>query len=100
MANPKRIERLHETDNEGVYVYETREDLTDHVDHVARMRSMQPECTPGLGYYAGSIPAIVAEAYCNKIGIKFEEFLNNPVHIKNLLNDPDYSAFRIWKGQV
>jgi hypothetical protein len=51
-------------------------------------------------YYAGSIPSIVVEKFCNDNRITFREFMVNPEHVKRLLNDPDYSALRIWKGRV
>ena len=50
--------------------------------------------------FAARIPLVVIEAYCNKLGIAFSEFVTDQKHRKAILNDPDLSSFRIWKGQV
>jgi hypothetical protein len=50
--------------------------------------------------HAARIPLVVVEAYCNKLGILFSEFIGDQAHRKAILNDPDLSGFRIWKGQV
>ena len=50
--------------------------------------------------HAMTIPDVVIEKYCNERGITFHEFMSNKVHIRHMLNDPDLSMFRIWKGRV
>ena len=50
--------------------------------------------------HAASIPNVLIEAYCNQKGITFQEWMQNPVHIKAMLNDPQNECFRIWKGRV
>jgi len=59
-----------------------------------------PPYVEGLGYYAGSIPAIVIEGYCNENNVTFQDFMSDPKHINRILNDPDYKKFRIWQGKV
>ena len=49
---------------------------------------------------AGSIPNILIEDYCNRMGITYEEWSQNPEHIRRVVNDPALSHFRIWKGRV
>lgn len=49
---------------------------------------------------AASIPHVIVEKYCNDHGIEFREFMQSQAHKKRLLNDPDLSYFRIWKGVV
>lgn len=39
-------------------------------------------------------------AYNAKRGITWEEFHADPKHMKNLINDPENAAFRVWKGRV
>jgi hypothetical protein len=51
-------------------------------------------------YYAGSIPNIVVEKFCNEERITFRDFITNPEHCRRLLNNPDYSYLRVWKGKV
>lgn len=50
--------------------------------------------------HAGRYPPGFFEWYAQLKGIDFKEFMTNPVHVKNMLNDPELSGFRIWKGQV
>lgn len=49
--------------------------------------------------HAARIPSVIVERYCNEKAITFEEFMGDPVHIKHLVQDPDNSCFRIWKGR-
>lgn len=69
------------------------------VEELARIRQV----TDGKGkemYYAGSLPPSVVESYCNRRGIKFEAFMHDPMHVRALLNDPDYAHLRIWAGKL
>ena len=50
--------------------------------------------------HAASIPMVIIEAYMNRLGISFQEFLRDKEHIKTMLNDKSLEAFRIWKGAV
>ena len=49
---------------------------------------------------AARIPFVMIEAYCNRNNLEFSEVMQNPVHMKRMVNDPDLSAFRVWKGRV
>ncbi len=49
---------------------------------------------------AMTIPDVVVETYCNVNGIEFSEFMQNPVHVKRMLNDPALRDLRIWDGAV
>lgn len=48
--------------------------------------------------HAARLPMVIVEAYCNENGVSFAEFMQNPVHVKRLVQDPKNDAFRIWKG--
>jgi hypothetical protein len=50
--------------------------------------------------HAAKLPDYAIEAYCNVNGITFQEFMQNPAHIKAMCNDPDLRDFRIWPGRV
>lgn len=50
--------------------------------------------------WAGSVPDVLIEKYCNTAGITLHEFSRSQEHKKRLLTDPDNAAFRIWKGAV
>jgi hypothetical protein len=50
--------------------------------------------------YAGRIPNVFVEKYCNDNGITFHEFMTNREHVKRLINDPALADFRVYKGRV
>lgn len=50
--------------------------------------------------HAASIPNVIVERYCEDAGITFREFAMNEVHQRRLLESPDLSHFRIWKGRL
>lgn len=55
----------------------------------------------GMGdKWAASFPPVIVENYCNRNRITFAEWMQNPDHVKAMLNDPALSAFRPWKGRV
>lgn len=45
--------------------------------------------------HLAEFPAAVVEAYINTNGITFAEWMNNPVHVRRMLNDPALAAFRV-----
>lgn len=50
--------------------------------------------------HAATIPMVIIEAYMNRVGLTFQEFLRDKEHIKAMLNDKSLEGFRVWKGAV
>lgn len=50
--------------------------------------------------FAGRIPAVLIEKYCNQKGITFADFIKDDIHTVAIMNDPDYKALRIWEGKL
>jgi hypothetical protein len=50
--------------------------------------------------HAAKIPLVIVEKYCNERGITFEQFMGDDKHIKAVVENPDNSVFRIWKGRL
>lgn len=50
--------------------------------------------------HAARIPNVIVEKYCNENGVTFEQFMADPAHIKRVVQHPDNSMFRIWKGAL
>ena len=48
--------------------------------------------------HAAKIPLVIVEKYLNDNGVTFEQFMSDQTHIKRLVQHPDNSMFRIWKG--
>jgi hypothetical protein len=49
--------------------------------------------------HAASFPQVIVETYLHTAGITLHEFMTNPVHVTRMLQDPDLSKFRVWKGR-
>ena len=47
-----------------------------------------------------SIPPLIIENYCTVTQVSFREFMNNPEHIRRIVNDSTYSVFRIAPGRM
>lgn len=50
--------------------------------------------------HAARIPNVIIEKYMNENRVSFHEVMNNPAHMRRIVNNPDNAAFRIWKGVV
>ena len=50
--------------------------------------------------HAAKLPDVAVDAYCNNNGITFQEFMNDPKHIRAMCNDPTLKDFRIWPGRL
>lgn len=86
---------------EGSLVIERFADVEPIIDHVQKLRQEgSGKSSSGEMYHVGDLPLIIAEKYCNEVGITFEEFMCNPEHITRIMNNPDYSRFRVWEGRV
>lgn len=75
------------------------QDVAPILDHVTRLRNAG-EVGSSEMKHAAKIPKAVIENYIARTGISFHEFMVDEKHIRAMLNDPDLSGFRIWKGRV
>lgn len=77
------------------------QDVEPYIEHVAALRQdSDGKSKSGEMYHVGDIPYAVIEAYCNSAGVSFMDFMNDgDTHIKRILQDPDYSKFRVWQGR-
>lgn len=50
--------------------------------------------------HAATLPMVLIEIYCQEKGITFQEWIQNPIHAKTMVNDPALGKLRIWKGRV
>lgn len=90
----------YEEAEDRLYV-ETIQDCEPILDNVKQHREVATgKPTPGLGYFVGRIPSVIVEKYCKEFGITFNQFCEDNTHVKRIVNDPDYSRFRVWEGQV
>lgn len=50
--------------------------------------------------HLAEFPGFIIEQYCNLNGITWAEWMQNPVHARRMLNDPDLAHFRVHAGRV
>ena len=50
--------------------------------------------------HAATIPFVVFETYANTRGLEVSEVLDDPKHLRHMLNDSALSRLRVWKGVV
>lgn len=84
---------------DGNLVTGTEQDCTPFVDDVHNRVVAEATGTSEMKH-AARLPNVLIEKYCNTIGIGFDEFCQNPVHARVMLNDPALNAFRIWQGRA
>lgn len=85
--------------HDGNMTVERSQDCTAILEHAKAMQSAGQVGGTEMRF-AGTIPDVIVEAYCNRKGIDYREFMTNPVHIKAVMNDPDLKGFRVWEGRV
>lgn len=90
---------FYHSDSDGNVIHEIKQDVEPHLDHCAEMRSNGMFGSSEMRL-AASYPDAVIRTYCNNKGIDLEEFNRDRVHIRNMLQDPDLSKFRIWQGKI
>jgi hypothetical protein len=52
-----------------------------------------------LRYY-GEVTPFMIQKYCDKTGVTWDQAFADPAHFRRILNDPENSAMRVWKGRV
>ena len=75
------------------------QDVEPILDMAHDLRSMG-RVGSGEFRHAASLPMVLVEAYCNDRGMQFSEFMADPQHANNMVNDPALKAFRVWEGRV
>jgi hypothetical protein len=50
--------------------------------------------------YYGEVTPLMLQTYCDKTGVSWDEAFQNPVHFRRILNNPENSAMRVWKGRL
>jgi hypothetical protein len=68
-------------------------------DHAAGLRGVGHTGTKDMKL-AAQVPDFVVYDWCNKRGIKFQEFIRDDRLVTAFLDDPDNKAFRIWEGKI
>lgn len=87
-------------ENDRLYI-ERVQDVEPYLEHLAKIRQVSDGVSKsGDLRYAGTIPDVIVEKYCNEQRITYEEFIKNPEHHRRILNNPDFSKLRVWRGKL
>lgn len=84
---------------DGMTITGTVQDMTPYAEQAKKLSNEGQHGSKDMRH-AASLPFAAVETYCNVNGITFQEWMNNPVHMKRMVNDPALADFRIWKGQM
>lgn len=93
-----RLERIDDTTEVVIHTVDARQ-VKAVMDNAAALRS--------VGHGNGSdmklcmsVDGFVIQAWCDKHGVSWTDFMNDPDMTKRFVEDPDNAAFRIWEGRV
>jgi hypothetical protein len=84
---------------DGDVTFSRTQDCTPIVEF-AQMLHNQDQHGSSDFKFAARIPNVILEKYANDNNLLFSEVMQNPEHIRAILNDPSLKAFRIWPGKV
>jgi len=91
------FDRVHISDTE--MVHEIVQDVEPHLDYCHNMRAIGATGDSDFKY-AGRLPDVVIETYCRINGITYKEVIQNPVHVRTMMNDPALKKLRVWEGRL
>jgi len=92
--------KYHYDDLSDTLTIERTEDVSPIITQVAQERQQFDGYKSETFNKVGTIPMIIIEQYLKEFGVSYHEFLNNAVHIKRIMNDPNYSKFKIITGKI
>lgn len=86
----------------GLSTVKRSQDVEPILEDVKQRRSLGATHSKGPDnhWHVASFPFVVVEAYCNRAGITFAEFMRNEDHVARMLADSDLRGFRIHEGRV
>ena len=89
--------RIHVAD--GTLAVERIQDCTPIAEHATRLRHEGQHGGHEMRH-AARLPMVLIERYCAERGIEWAEWVRDPQHARNMLNDPALAAFRVWEGRA
>jgi hypothetical protein len=69
------------------------------VEECKRMHNDREFGSSEMRYY-GEVTPFMLQRYCDKNGVTWQEAMKNPEHFRRILNDPENSHMRVWKGRI
>lgn len=92
--------KLHHDTLTDVTTIERTQDVSGIIQDVADKRQHFDGFKSESMNFVGTIPGIIVEQYLKAKGISYQEFIGDKIHIRRILNDPDYSKFKVFEGRI
>ena len=108
-AAPSRIERpeyVHERitekvvrNDEELFVVQKSQDVGKILDSIKREKVRSGGRLDPDFYLAGRVPTLIVEDFLKRKGVRMDAFINDKSLLRELLNSPEYKAWRVWEGR-
>jgi len=85
---------------DGTLYEEVKQDVGPSLRNVKTLRQLHGGRVHPDAYLAMELPHAVFQAWLRKRGVTLAQFQRDNKLRKELINDPDLAAFRVWKGRV
>lgn len=93
------IDRNMQLESDGSLTVSAVEDVSGVIETCKSLQSVGLVGSNEMKH-AAALPRVVVEDWCQKRGITFADWMRDNKFVREMLNDPNLSSFRIWKGQV
>ena len=97
-VTPNAVTRFH--DDDGKFHIQTTADVEPVLERVKALHNEGFDRTRGGDRHLASIPIVVLNAWAVKRGVTYDAVMQDISLLKEFLNDPDNSGFRVSKGAV
>ena len=97
-VEPGKVTRYHE-DGDKFHI-QTTADVEPVLERAKALHNEGLDKTGGGDHHLASIPIVVLNAWAIKRGVTFDAVMQNISLLREFLNDPDNSQFRVHKGAV
>lgn len=96
------VEYFHYDNATSNFTHEIVQDVEPVLEHIKGLRLDRGKEVgknkAGDFYLAGRFPVVIVMAWLKQKGLHMKDFKKDVV--KDFLNDPNHSAFRVWPGRV
>jgi len=83
-----------------VIVHETSLEAEKAIVDAVKARHNAGEFGSSEMRYYGEVTPMMLQKYCDKNGVTWDQAMQNPEHFRRILNDPENSDMRVWKGRI
>ncbi|MGB6105644.1 MAG: hypothetical protein WBF88_17515 [Pusillimonas sp.] len=97
-AEPGKVTRFH-SDGDKFHI-QTTADVEPVIERVTALHNEGHQKTGTGDHHVASIPLVVVNAWAIKRGVTFDAVMQDIALFREMVNDPELAAFRVYKGNV